>query len=850
MTHTEQQGLVWDTEGYYTFGNDGWKDIMIIAKLQYTEGSIGIIPRFDSELSYVLFKVGNDTREGSSTDPSVTTATASLDAYIGSQVIHIGEKELTSPLTADSEYVIKATVTRTNYKIYLNDALVFNVEYGGLNNGMGGVFATPNNVCSEIEVTGDVASEWTSNVDEVSGAQVGIAELQNKDKYLYIDNGSDEEVFAKQVIEKDVEDDTYAYSLSYEANGECTVTISQLDGADMTSETFTVNNTDWSRNTHTIDIAADCTQVEVKYTVAAGKSLSVNDVQLEKSDFSTTYIHNEDTINTRGSSFITYPSKNNINSDLGGLSLWVKPSVDGDSGALFVYGDDEDSISIRYEEDSIAFQYGSQTMLYGTGFLKDTWYHIAAGWRSDQLVLYVNGFRTQQNGLYEFDGHSDLIRIGHDVSGQTFNGVIDDVIVFSKDITDDYVTAIYNSTDPIPNDDQMILRATFDHAIGNFNKSVIEMSPAPQYGSPVIVEKEDGTTMRKVSFFDKYTGEYQTHNTEEVIYDGVSDYIKVAYTNLDTDNYKIVVRDYVGAQYGDPYRVEGNRIYLTLPDGLKAKMKGKKLWVTYQPENAYTVDFNIGQPDSFRTTIGKYDGQPLTVSYEGNRFSNEKLADMIELNPLLNPNHQGFLYITKNTELTSVFRAKASPSDLPADGVAEAVVVIEPLDSNGNFISNAKLEVVTELTNSSIIPSYDPGSILVRERAGRYLYRYRAPLMYFRDHNRRQITDYINIRDKKSGVGVQIPVNLVLDDVYANADAAPSLEESNWEMVASRLLDVVMDYFGKSAQEVPNGLRQILDFDEDGMININEIIWLNNYKYTQTLYNKYVDYLSWKALNE
>lgn len=851
MTHIDNETLIWDTEGYYTFGSDSWKDINITARMKYNGGLIGIIPRFDSDISYVLFSIGNQTTDSLEGSVGLATCRATLSAYISTQVIHLDEKELPAALAVGQDYILKSVISRTNYKIYLDNVMVFNLEYNGLNNGMGGLFSTQGNSALEVSVESSLPKDWVTNVVNQSGAMIELREFSNKDQYVYLDNQSADKVYLKQLITRD-ETEPYPYTLAYDINGDAEILVVETNGSNPKSTSILVSNTKWERLSSSIPVSLNTTELEVIFIVSPTKNVSINNVQFEKSEFPTTYIHNEDILNTRGRSFVTYPSKNNIVESVGAISMWINPLANNKAATLFEYGESS-YISLSYTGTDFNFVYGESLLSYTVALPKDTWCHVVASWRSDVLKLYIDGVKTEINGLYEFSGRSDIIRIGHSKSEldiDTFNGVIDDVIIFSKDVDDEYVAGIIASTDAIPTDDQMILRATFDYAIGNFNRSIIEMSPAPNYGAPVIVEKEDGTIMRKVSFFDKYTGEYMTHNEEEVIYDGVSDYVTVAYDDLDETSFKISIRDYVGALQGDPYTVKGNRVYLTLTAEQKKSLKGRRLWVTYQPENAYTVDFNINQPDSFRTTIGKYDGQPLTVTYEGNRFANEKLGEMVELNPLLNPNHQGFLYVTKNTELTSVFRVKATPSDLPADGVAEAIVVIEPLDSNGNFISNAKLEVVTEMSDSSIIPNYDPGSIMVRERAGRYLYRYRVPLMYFSDHEAKQATDYINIRDKKSGIGVQIPINLSLADEYYNSDTGPTLEESNWELVASRLLNVIMDYFNMNVSSLPEGLGDILDFDADGVIDLKEIIWLNDHKFTQDLYTKYVEYLSWQVLNQ
>lgn len=870
-THTTEEGLIWDTDGYYPVGSDTWRNSIATLHIKYMDGMIGVIPRFDSYISYIVFTMNNINKSSTEGTAAGVKCIASLNAYIGGQDIHLGEKELSFTLIPEAEYEIKTVVSRTNYKVYVNNELIFNTEYNGLHKGAVAIVGAAGTICKGIEIHSDYPVDWATNADEISGAMVTLKEFENKDKYMYLDNPSaNKTLLIEQVVE--VNPEQSSYTVSYDGQGDVVLVLREIAG----NRVYFIGESsaeEWKRSEYSIVLPAGTRTLGVCFHVEPKKSGAINNVQVEEGVYSTGYIHNEAReLTERKASYVTYPAKNSIISGYGTISMWVKSLITYDnsldqSPVLFEYGNEQGLITLYHEKEGIRFAYGDDVITGDpseiTTMIKDQWYHVLATWNGNQMNLYINGVKTTQNGMYTFSGASELIRIGHSTEGKDiFNGAIDEVIVYSRALSEEEVVLLAEAKDPVPKTDDMILRATFDHAIGNFNRSVIEMTPAPVYGGPVLMEKADGTSMRKVSFFDPFTGNYRTYNEEQVFYDGYSDYVKVSYDHLDEDNFKIKVQDYTGSLYGDPYRVEGRRIYMTLSAETKKDLKNKPLWVSYQPENAFTVEHvsspSLGSTDDadrsapsdvFRATIGKYDGQPVSITYEGNRFSDEKLATMVELNPLLNPNHEGFLYIARVKQEVSTFRAKATPDDLAADGISESIVVIEPLDLNGNFISNAKLEVTTDLSTSSIIPNYDPGSILVRERAGRYLYKYRAPLLYFKDINKAQTVDYIHIKDKISGVGVQVPIYLALSNEYYNTIATPTLEEDNWERVAARLLDAVMDYFMKEASDLPKGLGQILDFDEDGIIDLKEIIWINQYKHTQALYNKYVEYLNWKVLN-
>jgi hypothetical protein len=848
-THTNAGKLIWDTDGYYAFGDDSWKDITIEARMVYQGGEMGLIPRFDSTLTYVAFTIGNYPN-----DIAGTVTTANLFGQMSSETQSIGTKELAISLVVGQEYVIKAEVRRTNYRIYLDGSLIFNAEFNRIYNGSAAAYGTAGTECTLIQAEAPLPDGWNSNVDSVSGALITLKAEDNGDRYFYLNNPTATTLELWQDIVIAAGGD-YALSFSYKGTGTATLT---LNTGDTISQVLPQVNV-WTRY-EVILRSAQTTAVSItsKFILGENEELSINNVQVEQSTLPTTYIHNESTTESisRGSSFITYPAKGNINGNEGSVSLWFLPTVNYDntnlSIALFEYGNADGTINMNltctsFFGNNISVGWGDQSTMIGlSGDLREEWCHVVLTWSSDMWSITFNDARFEFPGSgYTFSGTSDVISIGHNLVGsaEVFTGMIDDVIIFSKALTAEEITILYNAKEPIADTQQMLLRGTFNHAIGNFNKSVIEMTPAPLYGSPVIVTKQDKTVMEKVSFFDPYTGGYKTSNTESSVYDGKLDYIRVGYDDLDNENFKITVKDYSGVLIGSPYQAEKNKVFITLSDDEKKDLRGQTLYVTYQPENAYTVDFNINQPDSFRVSVGKHDGQPLTVDYEGNRFSNEKLVTMVELNPLLNPNHQGFMYIVQSPQSVSTFRAKVSPQDIPADGVSEAIIVIEPLDNNGNFVSHVKLEVTA--VEGSIVANHDPGSLSIRETAGRYMYRYRAPKILLEDRNVFEVPDMINVIDTVSKMGIQVPITLVLASNYNNSDETPSAEATDWNVISMYLLREVDKYYGKLVSEIPAGLGTLIDFNGDGQVDFSELGSIYQLKYTKFLDDRYLAIKDW-----
>jgi hypothetical protein len=844
-THNDNGKLIWDTDGYYAVGDSKWKDLTLTADMIYQGGEFGIIPRFNSEITYLSCIIGSYTSADlSGLSFSGSKTIARLSAQISTNKLDLAENSNLPDLVVGQTYQLVCQVKRTNYKVYLDGSLIFNIEYNGLQSGKVAAYGEAGTKCDSIEIKSEFPEGWTSNVDSVSGALVDIQKLDNDDAYLHIKSDGTDSVYLEQLI---TVLPLQPYTLSFSLSGGGKAELIEVDGTQATHSSVLSASEEWVSRSYTFTTSTGCTQIKLRFS--ATDEIQVNNVQLEKGEDSTGYIHNEDLVNSasREASFLTYPSKENINSKEGSASLWMYPLTEGTS-AILEYGDTNGELSVSQQALGIAFKYQGVTLTAAGSLTLNEWNHVAITWSEHGMSLTVNSVRQANTAVQTFLGASDVIRIGHSsLHNSVFTGAIDDLIIFSKVITEVDILKIYSSENPILNIDQMILRATFDHAIGSFNKSIIEITPSPAYGSPVIVQKEDGTPMRKVSFFDPISGEYRTYNEEYVPYDGTSDYIRVGYPDIENENFKIQVKDQSGAIVGDPYTVDNNKILLTLTAEQKKELRGKPLFVSYQPEDAYTVDFNIEQPDSFRVTVGKHDGKPVEVTYEGNRYSEEKLATMIELNPLLNPNHQGFLYITKTPGNTSVFRVKASPNFLFADGVSESAISIEPLDQNGNFASNVKLSVVAKY--GQVLPKTDAGSIRVREEAGRHLYRYRAPLLSEDKFASSELPEYINVIDQVSGLGVQIPMTLFYGNIERIEDRQQTLKESEWEEILVYILGKVTDHINTKAADLSNGLGALLDLNEDGLINIQEIVWLNNNKLTTSLYNKYLAIQNWYRLN-
>jgi hypothetical protein len=230
---------------------------------------------------------------------------------------------------------------------------------------------------------------------------------------------------------------------------------------------------------------------------------------------------------------------------------------------------------------------------------------------------------------------------------------------------------------------------------------------------------------------------------------------------------------------------------IKLKAALDEKYLGQDLFVWYQPRDCYTIDFNTGDNGTCRITLGRNEGDPVTIIYEANPYVGDyALAETVDLNALNNPNHQGFMYITQNLDTAEIFRINVSPDEFVANGFNYAVIVLEVVDKYGNPVSRADYEMTTP-SYGSIQTYYSPSYedymarktayialghteaewyanyghyIGLNEMAGRQIFLYRANRLTPGTVD--EVTEKILVKDKISGLGTEISIRLVIKSDY------------------------------------------------------------------------------------
>ncbi len=140
-------------------------------------------------------------------------------------------------------------------------------------------------------------------------------------------------------------------------------------------------------------------------------------------------------------------SANDVESNLGTVSAWVKLNSTNSTGVIFqARADSSNYINVYYHngtsEGRIAYRAGgsTKTAVFTDAIENDgKWHHIAATWNvsADEIKIYLDGtLKDTTTGLGTFSGSIATCDIGQNTqNGSYFNGNIAQVAVFTQEIS-------------------------------------------------------------------------------------------------------------------------------------------------------------------------------------------------------------------------------------------------------------------------------------------------------------------------------------------------------------------------------------------------------------------------------
>ena len=387
----------------------------------------------------------------------------------------------------------------------------------------------------------------------------------------------------------------------------------------------------------------------------------------------------------------------------------------------------------------------------------------------------------------------------------------------------------------LPKDNDVFYRDFRDSQVRYAVKPFLEGTPAPTDSSPILVEDDEGFLYRQY-FFDNETGEYHPTNTEKFTI-GKKVAFNLSYDNIDTD-FPLLL--FVEGEQLDNYSLDGNTVYLFMPSWQHDLFYGKEVSITYKLKRAYFIEYNEDAAHySYKMKMTDEDTRPVTITQEGNSVSPVRLATELELNPMVNPQHTGFIYIDKEDQDVHDFRLNISSTYLLMDGMDSADFIVEAIDQYGNEVLSPYLDVFitdkyssVQTTYGKLVPIVNEDTLKARNTAGRLYFKYHAPVheegTFYKDEV------FLNVYDRKSKLGTQQPVRL----------RAPLLtvgETVNKSEDISEHANLPFEYFSRFYERVlpkDHPVRQ-MDYDGDGYLSRED--WfefrkeLSNHTFMQSL---------------
>ena len=798
----EQNMLEFTSTGYTWLSKESYEDSRITLSFSTVKEEIVLIPKYLSDTNYLYIAMNNEGK-------------VSVGATIKDQekvyVVLDAQPYLSAPATeGQTTNELELTSVGSRFTLKINGVTIHKFESSVFVRGQILLHGMAGEEFYSCTLEEPQSSSWQSNVIE-GQSEVKIVQDDSNVNFFKL-KGTD--LFPAS-IQQSREISEGKYTLSFTAYGKGKVLLLGENDEVLSELNLQQDATD---RVHFDYTASQTMRLTIKFESSA--NLYVGKIQLEKGSL-TPYIPNgSNTENAqRVNTTLAYPIKDQFPVIAGSLYIHVTPPKDFDETTVvqepqLIFRTDDNQLRLLYQKEVFSFWMGPKSVEINHSLSSNGEAVLLATWSDTEMKLSIGEETSERKDCMELANTISKLIFAEEESVKT-PLILEEWALFPTVLQD-----IETIREQLPS---ALMHSLFDGGVSGVNVTWSEIPVAPIDHSPILVEKENGDPLQKVSFFDYETGKYQTMNREPITYDGRADYLEVSYNNLDEEYRDIAIRTEEGEIIGKPYRIVGKRIYFSLSEANRRMLKNKTLYVTYQVNDTYTIDYNIEALDGYRIDFAKHDGSKRIVYQEGNRYAElKKLATMIDLNPIQNQNHEGFLYITKNVNPTDTFRITSTPDRLHADGGSFATLIVEPLDYQGNFISHSELDVVAD--RGFVTRHINKDAVEAQKRSGQYLYQYYAPYIQAKVDGELE-EDYIWITDRESGIGVchKILLRPVKEPIVKplTNDEKTKMEQK------SQIIDYLLMYEDTEAYE-DSELLSILDLNEDGRITMEEVSLLES----------------------
>jgi hypothetical protein len=770
------QGLHFIGGGMYPLSTELWQDVNITVQYDAFVSRIGLTPRYLNDNFYLtsyITRVNGIYR-------------FKIDSFMRGETLNYADvrlDSLTFPVTINCE------INGSYFVFSVNGTAVSKFEFLSIPNGNIMIDAGTGDICTNATIIEPQATGWTTNAGTNGVVVKQTEESDETQQFTLIGTATQQATLSKTVSL------TGSVTLSFTAIGTGTVTYSgvtkTLSGNNKYSFPFTVTGTQ-----------------NVTVIFKTNSRLTIQEPQIEEGTYATSYIPNESTTDVfvREESILSFPASSNFRTNQGAIYMSVTANTVMTSFTLFET--DTNEFKLSYASGNLTWTVLGHNVVLPVSFTAPQ--QIICTWQGKKLTVSANGNSKSASitlGVVKTPKSLQFTRT-QEVGYIT----IDELAIWSYPIEETIIDG------DLPSPDSILMQASFQKAISGKGVSWLELPVAPFDASPILVEKADGSAMKKVSFFDLETAQYRTYNEELFVYDGESDYVEVAFDNLNEDFFDLMLRTEEGEKIGGPYTIDGKRIWFNLAPTEKDIHNRQPLYIRYQINDSYTVDYNISATDGYRVDFAKHDGQEKTIYQEGNRYAEPyKLADMIEMNPIHNQNNEGFLYVTQNVHEISSFKVTVTPEDVPADGGSMSMILVEPVDKDGNFVPVANLTVDAQYGSIHRVATSEAAE--AQKRSGMYIYQYYPPFIS-RATNTRNVVEKIWILDNDTEMGMQY--TFLIRPMSKQHPVPFTDDRALVEENRTKVFNYLIMYEGMDETE-DSTLFSILDLNKDSKLTYEDI---------------------------
>ncbi len=285
------------------------------------------------------------------------------------------------------------------------------------------------------------------------------------------------------------------------------------------------------------------------------------------------------------------------------------------------------------------------------------------------------------------------------------------------------------------------IRMYFTYGRFSFSNTRIYI-PSPKPNSPIFLRSEE-KDYRRVYYMDN--GKYTLYNKLKFIYNGDNTFtlpdndilhIKCFVNSIETDvlynNGKWSVPSLIGSQFNSEVTIE------------------------YIPSYVFCAEYDE-EEGIYEIQISNTDGSKLTVEYEVDGQSNDRVIETIDINPIKSSINDGFIYLTDKPSKVEKLDINVTPSILSANGFDRSTIIIDLVGKNYEPCYDIIKINNKDITSEFMQLNYGKIYLYNNNMSGRYVLRYIA-----NNSNRSEdVNEIINVKtNSNASINTSIDIKI------------------------------------------------------------------------------------------